>query len=124
MGKNKSFDTDEVLIKIAQLFVKRGYNGSSLDDIVEHTGLLRGSLYGTFGSKLGMFVAALELCLRKEENDLKWGLLIVAMLEVTARNEKVFNIVQEWYLENQHEEIAKQLGLMLLQNSGIMKRGQ
>jgi len=121
MGKNKSFNTNDVLIKIAQLFVSRGYNGTSLDDIVEKTGLLRGSLYGTFGSKLGMFVATLELCLKTGEDDLKWGLLIVAMLEVTARNKKVFDIVEEWYLDNQHEEIAKQLGFVLLKNSGIMK---
>ena len=52
---------------------------------------------------------------------MKWGLLIVAMLEVTARNKKVFDIVEEWYLDNQHEEIAKQLGFVLLKNSGIMK---
>jgi len=64
MGKNKSFNTDEVLIKIAQLFVSRGYNGTSLDDIVEKTVLLRGSLFGTFGSILGMFVATLDLCLK------------------------------------------------------------
>ena len=54
MGRKKSFDTSDVLSQIGQLFIEKGYNGTSLDDIVERTGLLRGSLYATFGSKQGM----------------------------------------------------------------------
>ncbi|MFT8950263.1 MAG: helix-turn-helix domain-containing protein [Liquorilactobacillus hordei] len=121
MGRKKSFDTSDVLSQIGQLFIEKGYNGTSLDDIVERTGLLRGSLYATFGSKQGMFISALKLSLEGSNNQLKWGLLIVAMLEVTSRNTKVYDLVQTWYTEHQNEQIAEKIGLELLKHSGLIK---
>lgn len=121
MGKKKSFNVEEVLFKIGHLFIDNGYNGTSLEDIVKCTGLLRGSLYATFGSKQGMFISALKLGLENTDEQLKWGLLIVAMLEVTQRNQKVYNIVQTWYIEHQDEKTAEQIGLELIKHSGIVK---
>ncbi|MGL4689951.1 MAG: TetR family transcriptional regulator [Leuconostoc mesenteroides] len=121
MGRKKSFNTEDVLYQIGQLFIEKGYNGTSLDDIVARTGLLRGSLYATFGSKQGMFILALKLSLEGENNQLKWGLLIVAMLEVTSRNSKVYNIVQTWYVEHKDEQIAEKIGLELLKHSGLIE---
>lgn len=123
MGKKKNFNVEDTLIKIGRLFIKKGYNGTSLEDIVQSTKLLRGSLYATFGSKEGMFVEALKLGLKCDDKELKWGLLMVAMLEVTSRSKRVYNIVQSWYMEQQDEQIAEKLGLELLKNSGIVKKG-
>lgn len=123
MGKKKNFNVEDTLIKIGRLFIKKGYNGTSLEDIVQSTKLLRGSLYATFGSKEGMFVEALKLGLKRDDKELKWGLLMVAMLEVTSRSKRVYNIVQSWYMEHQDEQIAEKLGLELLKNSGIVKKG-
>ncbi|MEJ6400327.1 TetR/AcrR family transcriptional regulator [Nicoliella lavandulae] len=120
MGRTKTFDPHTVLTQIGQLFIRSGYNGTSLDDIVKRTGLLRGSLYSTFGSKQGMFIAALKLSLAGRDDQLKWGLLMVAMLEVTPRSKKVFKIVQAWYESNQSNQIAAQIGLALLKHSGII----
>ncbi|MGL5900594.1 MAG: TetR family transcriptional regulator [Lactobacillaceae bacterium] len=86
----KSFDTDDIRYKIGQLFIENGYNGTSLDDIVERTGLLRGSLCV---NKQGMFISALKSGLEGENNQLKRGFLIVAMLEVTSKNSTLYNIV-------------------------------
>lgn len=123
MGKKKNFNVEDTLIKIGRLFIKKGYNGTSLEDIVQSTKLLRGSLYATFGNKEGMFVEALKLGLKRDDKELKWGLLMVAMLEVTSRSKRVYNIVQSWYMEHQDEQIAEKLGLELLKNSGIVKKG-
>jgi TetR/AcrR family transcriptional repressor of nem operon len=119
MGKRKTFNTEEVLLQIGYLFIEKGYNGTSIGDIVDKTGLLRGSLYSTFGSKQGMFISVLRLSLRRDNEQLKWGLLIVAMLEVTPRSQKVYNIVQTWYLEHQNENVAEKIGSELLKHSGL-----
>ncbi|KRL05118.1 HMG-I and HMG-Y, DNA-binding regulatory protein, TetR [Liquorilactobacillus oeni DSM 19972] len=124
MGRNKKFNQEQVLAEIGKLFVKYGFNATSLDDIVKCTGLLRGSLYSTFGSKQGMFVSALKLSLKGENNQVSWGLLIIAMLEVAPRNNMVRDIVQQWYKENKSANVAELIGLQLLKHGGIIEGGQ
>ncbi len=41
-------------------FWSRGYEATSIDDLVQATGIGRGSLYGTFGDKRQLFLAALD----------------------------------------------------------------
>ncbi|MCM0599079.1 TetR/AcrR family transcriptional regulator [Periweissella fabalis] len=124
MGRNKKFDPTVVLHDIGWLFIKNGYNGTSLDDIVKVTGILRGSLYSTFGSKLGMFIAAFELSLHEEDPQLKWGLLLIAMLEVAPQSTKVAQMIQTWYATNQTPDIEAQIGHALLRHSGIITKGE
>jgi TetR/AcrR family transcriptional repressor of nem operon len=56
----KQFDRNEVLDRITRLFWTRGYEATSIHDLAEATGLNRSSLYGTFGDKQGIFLAALD----------------------------------------------------------------
>ena len=42
------------------LFWERGYNATSISDLVDHLGVNRQSLYDTFGGKDHLFLAALE----------------------------------------------------------------
>lgn len=60
MGRPRSFDEQQVIDRAAGLFTSHGYEATSIDDIVAATGLLRGSLYQAFGSKRGLFVAAVR----------------------------------------------------------------
>lgn len=60
MARPIQFNRDEVLWKATLLFWERGYRGVSISDLVKATGLLPGSLYASFGSKEGIFVACLE----------------------------------------------------------------
>jgi len=60
LGRPRQFNEDKVLLAAAQAFWQRGYHATSIDDICEATGLLRGSLYGAYGDKHGIFVAALK----------------------------------------------------------------
>ncbi|MGD9921955.1 MAG: TetR/AcrR family transcriptional regulator, partial [Pseudorhodoplanes sp.] len=60
MPWEKQFDTDEVLEKAMRAFWDRGYEATSLQDLVDHTGINRGSLYATFGDKHALFIAALR----------------------------------------------------------------
>lgn len=52
MARKKEFDEKQVLLAAAKVFSVNGYAGSSIDQLVKATGLLRGSLYGTFYSKV------------------------------------------------------------------------
>ena len=60
MPKVKQFDETAVLIKAQEVFALKGYNGTSLDDLVKATGLSRSSIYDTFGDKHGLFLKSLE----------------------------------------------------------------
>lgn len=44
----------------AALFATRAYDGVSVDDLVTHLGVHRNSLYKVFGSKRGLYLAALR----------------------------------------------------------------
>ncbi len=59
MPKVETFDRIEVLQKATDIFHKKGYNGTSMQDLVDATSLNRSSIYNSFGSKLGMFMAVL-----------------------------------------------------------------
>jgi TetR/AcrR family transcriptional regulator, transcriptional repressor for nem operon len=60
MAGKKAFDPQRVLEKAMNAFWERGYEGISIDDLVQSTGIGRGSLYGTFEDKHSLYLAALE----------------------------------------------------------------
>ncbi len=59
-GRPREFDTQAVLARASQVFWDHGYHATSIDDLCKATGLLRGSLYGVFGDKHGIMLAALD----------------------------------------------------------------
>lgn len=60
MARTKDFDENEVLTKAIQLFWHKGYNGTSMQDLVDALGISRSSLYDTYTDKHTLFVKALE----------------------------------------------------------------
>ena len=60
MAGVKQFDRNEVLERAMALFWARGYAATSIQDLVEATGINRGSIYATFGDKKGAFLAAVD----------------------------------------------------------------
>jgi TetR/AcrR family transcriptional regulator, transcriptional repressor for nem operon len=60
MARTKDFDEDEVLAKAMHLFWLKGYNATSMQDLVDGLGISRSSMYDTFGDKHSLFVRALE----------------------------------------------------------------
>lgn len=61
MARKKSFDEIDVLHKALQLFWRKGYNATSIQDLVDELGINRASLYDTWGDKHNLYVAALKL---------------------------------------------------------------
>ena len=60
MGRPRNFDEDVAVAQAAALFAERGYEGTSIDDLVQALGIHRGSLYSTFGSKRALYLRVLR----------------------------------------------------------------
>ena len=60
MARTKDFDEKEVLCKAIDLFWHKGYNGTSMQDLVDGLGISRSSLYDTYGDKHTLFIKSLE----------------------------------------------------------------
>lgn len=60
MARAKEFEPERALERATDLFWRRGYEATSLRDLLEAMGLGQGSFYGTFGGKHALFLAALD----------------------------------------------------------------
>lgn len=61
MAGRKQFDVDAAVEAAMRVFWTHGYPDTSVDQLAAATGLGKGSLYGTFGSKDALFRRALDL---------------------------------------------------------------
>jgi TetR/AcrR family transcriptional repressor of nem operon len=90
MGRPREFDEDQVLAQAHLLFAEQGYLGTSIDDLVNYTGLRRGSLYKAFGSKRNIFALVLERVIRdftpSSEN---LDLLTVALKDLAPMDSRI-----------------------------------
>jgi len=60
MARTRTFDEQDVIADAMAVFWRKGYEATSIDDLVQATGINRASMYGTFGSKEGLLLAALD----------------------------------------------------------------
>ncbi|WP_046469658.1 TetR/AcrR family transcriptional regulator [Allosalinactinospora lopnorensis] len=60
MARTKEFDPDAALVAALELFWERGYEATSMADLVERLGVARASIYATFGGKRELYLRALE----------------------------------------------------------------
>jgi len=60
MPKTKLFDRTKVLEAAAHIFRQKGYNGTSIDDVLGATGLSRSSLYDSFQDKHNLYLLSLD----------------------------------------------------------------
>lgn len=65
MAGIRQFDTNAVLNSAMQVFWALGYEATTIHDLTEATGLGRGSLYGAFQNKEGLFIAAIDYYLER-----------------------------------------------------------
>nr|WP_042193426.1 TetR/AcrR family transcriptional regulator [Kibdelosporangium sp. MJ126-NF4] len=60
MARTKEFDPDAALRAALDLFWRKGYEATSIQDLVDHLGVGRASLYATFGTKHELYLRALD----------------------------------------------------------------
>ncbi len=69
MARPREFDYDHVLNAAMEAFWARGYEATSIHDLMTATGLQKGSLYKAFGDKHSLFLKSLEAYLQKTGDD-------------------------------------------------------
>jgi len=60
MPRYKTFDKINIVKEAIYLFWKYGFHQTSIQDLVQHLGVNRASLYDTYGDKEGLFVRCFE----------------------------------------------------------------
>jgi Transcriptional regulator len=99
MGRSREFDENVVLQKAMELFWKQGYEKTSLNDLVEHMGIHRRSLYDTFGDKHTLFLKAMDFYQELIRNNIQAGVL---KSETSKRAiQFIFDFIIEGYEDKQ-----------------------
>ena len=122
MGRPRQFDDTSAVAAAAAVFRKRGYAATSIDHLVDATGVHRGSLYGVFGSKRGLFLRVLDRVgalegVAAESLDV----LLVALLELAPTDQLIRQRVSD--LIGQIDATPEQLGGRLLARAGLHNKG-
>jgi TetR/AcrR family transcriptional repressor of nem operon len=60
MPWKKQFDVEDAAQKAQQVFWRRGFEATSMEELLASMGINRGSFYDTFGSKRDLYLAALR----------------------------------------------------------------
>lgn len=71
MPRTKEFEPEAALHSAMELFWSKGYEATSMSELLGGMGIGRGSFYGTFGNKRSLFLAALD---RFEQTRTAWVL--------------------------------------------------
>jgi AcrR family transcriptional regulator len=65
-GRPRNFDERDALEKATQVFMAKGYDGVTIDDLVAGMGVGRPSLYSIFGNKQTLFLRVLKAYAEKK----------------------------------------------------------
>ena len=60
MARPREFNEYQVIENLMTVFWDKGYEATTMQDLVKASGLLKGSLYGAFGDKQALYLAALK----------------------------------------------------------------
>lgn len=60
MARLREFIPEERLVLARDLFWEKGFSATSMDDLVKATGLVRSSIYTTYGDKRALFILCLQ----------------------------------------------------------------
>ena len=60
MARPRQFEEIQVIEKVMKVFWDKGFEATSMQDLVVASGLLKGSLYGAFGDKQALYMVALK----------------------------------------------------------------
>ena len=78
MPWEKTFDIDEAIDKATNVFWAKGYQATSLSDLIAATGVNKGSFYNAFGSKKQLFIRSLLKYEKEQRKD------VLSQLELLA----------------------------------------
>ena len=94
MARTKAFDTDEVLDRALHIFWQKGYEGTSMQDLVDSMQINRASIYDTFGNKEQLYLSALQRYLKRNHQQVQ-QLLAHSSSVREALEQLLDNMIQE-----------------------------
>ena len=117
MARPRGFHEDNVIDRAADAFGRLGYAACSIDDLVNATGLQRGSLYKVFGSKRGLFEQVLRNSLVADWHDRPAALdIVITALREMAGIDAPIAALCRTALAAYSGDAARLLGVRLLQH--------
>ena len=128
MARPREFDSTEVERALLDVFWLRGFARTSIENLTEATGLLRGSLYAAYGGKESMFITAVNLYVAELAAHLttkKTGLdalqhVLDTVVKLTARDPErrgcmILNVIPESHALAEETQEILQSGLNAIQ---------
>jgi AcrR family transcriptional regulator len=117
MGRPRNFDEEDVIVRAAAVFSRRGYTACSIEDLVEATCVQRGSLYKAFDSKRGLFEKVLQRAFVPgwDEDLVALDLMITALRELASFDLPIAALCRA-ALSSRGGDAAELLGSRLLQH--------
>jgi len=88
ISRPREFDVEEALGAALEVFWRQGYDGTSVEDLLEATGLHKGSLYKAFGDKRSLYITCLERYM---------GFLLGAWKKMHAANPSPKDALRQWF---------------------------
>jgi len=98
MAGVRQFDEQDTFEKSIELFWRKGYAVTSMQDLANATGVQRGSLYNAYGSKDALFLRAYEV---HTERYLAKARLALARPTLKSSLNSFFDFIVDWLLEGE-----------------------
>lgn len=86
MPRVKRFDEQQILEKAMHLFWEKGFYATSIQDLVNHLGINRASLYDTYGGKQELFDRAIRQYIKSSTTELNQFLTTQTNVKTGFRN--------------------------------------
>lgn len=118
MARPREFDETLAVDAAAAVFRRLGYAATSIELLVEATGVHRGSLYATFGSKRGLFLRVLDRAgADGVPNEDQLDLLLTALIELPHGDRVLRERIERLLFSGKVK--PAQLGQRLLDRAGV-----
>jgi len=89
LARAKTFDYEEILDQATTLFLEKGYDNTSFQDLVDHLGIHRRSIYDTYGDKKELYLKSLKKYARFVNQN--YFSLLKDSMTITEKFETIFN---------------------------------
>lgn len=100
MARHKEFDTNEVLDRAMDFFWRYGYEGASMEKLVQHVGIKAQSLYNTYGKKRDLYFTALKHYVNR-------GSVIQTLEQTPSGKEAITKVFHDLLLRLDNEDRSK-----------------
>lgn len=81
MPRAKEFDYDVILARATDIFLEKGYEHTSVQDLVDHLGIHRRSIYDTYGDKRQLYLKILN----KYDQDMSQNYVLITAKSISIR---------------------------------------